>query len=202
MLCASPCWKLRPTPWSLTICLVRSSHLAIQTPIRVIQRWLGISLSQRDFGSSFTSCTSTWSPPTFVNMTMWRWDPLIFPHCARFSTGSQRRIKHCVFPPRVAVQWGKLHTVTTWWTKHTKLQHDERRLGWYARCRLSGRSRKDHKGNWGWQGVTQPNVTSPVFFLFSKSLMFPLTSAPRSPLQAARKGPRPQSKHNQTDTQP
>lgn len=78
MLCASPCWRLWPTLWNLTTCLARSSRLAIQTPTRVIRKWLGISLSQRDFGSSFTSCTSTWNPPTFVNMTMWRWDPRYF----------------------------------------------------------------------------------------------------------------------------
>lgn len=55
-------------------CLARYSPLAIQIPIQVTLRWLGILLSQRGFGSSFTSCTSTWNPPIFVNMTTWRWD--------------------------------------------------------------------------------------------------------------------------------
>ena len=133
MLCASPCWRPQPTLWSLTTCLARSSLLAIQTPIQVIQRWLGISLSQRDFESSFTSCTSTWNPPTFVNTTMWRWDPgdplpcQVLYRRICWELEEPRWIRCCVFPPGWQSSEGEIqyHNMTN------------EGCGWYARCSLS-----------------------------------------------------------------
>lgn len=121
-LCASPCGRLWPTLWSLTICLARFSHLAIQTPTQVIREWLGISLFQKDFGSSFTSCTSTWNPPIFVNMIMWRWDPwysLTGPGCLPgicWELGKPGWIRCCAYS-HAGSPLRETHKVTTLWMK-------------------------------------------------------------------------------------
>lgn len=183
MLCASPCQRLQPTPWSWTICLARSSRLVIQTPIPVIRRWLGISLSQTGFGSSFTSCISTWNPPTFVNMTMWRWDswcPLTGPgSLLGFRQGSMK-----LDPSRVAYS----ERDTQHHYGRNSCQGGKLSASWWVELE---RSMKETEADGVWLSPTQHPFFLPVLKAFndSTSLCSKVTFN-----SVSRKGQRPRSK--------